>query len=108
MTEDTPHVPVACNPHALPPEEWAAHQATAQRLFAVDCIGREELPDGYAFRFPAAALPLVAAFVAGERRCCPFLTFVVEVPPGEAPIRLRLTGSPEAKAVIAAELLDAR
>lgn len=108
MSNDDKHAPVACNPHALSPEEWAAHQATAQRLFAVDCIGRDELPDGYAFRFPAAALPLVAAFVEGERRCCPFLAFVVEVPPGETPITLRLTGGPEARAVITAELLDAR
>jgi hypothetical protein len=35
-----------------------------------------------------------------ERRCCKFLTFRIVVEPGEAPIRLEVTGPPNAKTVI--------
>ena len=97
---------VICNSQALSHEDWAAHQVTAGRLFNELCEAAEELSDGYAFRFPAAALPLVATFIERERRCCPFFCFHLTVPPGEAAITLRITGSFEAKAVIRAELLD--
>jgi len=106
MSTNEPHAPVACTPQALSAEAWATHQTTSAQLFGARHAAAEELPDGYAFRFPAAAFPLVAAFVAGERRCCPFFTFHIEVPPAEGPITLRITGSPEAKVVIAAELLN--
>ena len=98
-------VPVACNPRALSPEEWAEHQAMTERLFGELREAAEELSDGYAFRFPPTALPLVTAFIERERRCCPFFTFNLVAPPAEAPIGLSITGSPEAKAVLAAELL---
>jgi hypothetical protein len=99
-------VPIACNPQALSVEDWAAHRATSVRLFRELHEATEELEDGYAFRFPAAAFPLAATFVECERRCCPFFRFQLMVPPAEAAITLRITGSPEAKAEIRAELLD--
>ena len=105
MRNDVQTVPVACNPLAMSTECWTAHQATTSQLFSGLREASEELPDGYAFRFPATALPAVAAFVDGERRCCPFLNFGIEIPPAEAPITLRITGNAEAKALIAAELL---
>lgn len=103
MSDET--VPVACNPQALSPEDWAEHQVTTERLFGELCEAAEELGDGYAFRFPAAALRLVATFIERERRCCPFFSFHLTVPPGEAAITLSITGSTEAKAVVAAALL---
>jgi hypothetical protein len=106
MSEEPGATPVACNPQARAAEDWATHQATTEQLFGELPEPAEELSDGYAFRFPAATLPLVAAFVEYERRCCPFFTFHLTVPPGEAAITLSMTGSPEAKAVIRAELLD--
>lgn len=102
-TSATP-IPLACNPHALSAAEWAAHQATSARLFRELRVSSEELPDGYVFHFPAGAFALVAAFVEVERRCCPFLTFGVDVLPGATAIILRITGSSEARAIIAAEL----
>ncbi|HMQ30712.1 MAG TPA: hypothetical protein PKD53_08275 [Chloroflexaceae bacterium] len=102
-TSATP-IPLACNPHALSAAEWSAHQATSARLFRELRVSSEELPDGYAFLFPVGAFALVAAFVDGERRCCPFLTFRIDVPPADASITLRITGSAEARAIIAAEL----
>jgi hypothetical protein len=106
MSDDPLAVPVTCNPQALSPESWAEHQATTERLFGELREATEELRDGYELRFPAGAFPLVAAFVEQERHCCPFFSFRLTVPPGEVAITLHITGSPEAKAVIRAELLD--
>lgn len=105
MNDPQQTVPVACNPQALSAEDWTAHQAATRRLFGALCEATEELADGYAFRFAVEAFPLVAAFVTHERRCCPFLTFRIEVPPAETAITLCITGSPAAKALIRAELL---
>jgi hypothetical protein len=104
MSDEALTVPVACNPQALSAEDWAEHRATSVRLFGELLEATEELEDGYAFRFPAAVFPQAAAFVERERRCCPFVRFQLMVPPAEAAITLRITGSPEAKAVIRAEL----
>jgi hypothetical protein len=38
-----------------------------------------KLPDGNAFRISADALPVVAAAVDGERRCCQFFRFYIEI-----------------------------
>lgn len=106
MGDEAQIVPVACNPQALSAEAWAEHQVTTRRLFGELRDASVELPDGYAFLFPASALPRVATFVECERRCCPFFTFRIEVPPGDTALTLSITGSPEAKAIIAAELFD--
>jgi hypothetical protein len=98
--------PIACNPTALSAALWAAHQAHGHQLFQQTIVTPEELPDGYAFSFPATVLLAVAAFVENERRCCPFFTFTLVVPPGAEAITLAITGNPEAKVVIAAELLQ--
>lgn len=106
MRDDAQMVPVTCNPQALSAEAWAEHQVTTRRLFGELREASVELPDGYAFRFPASTFPRVATFVEGERRCCPFFTFRIEVPPADAAIILSITGSQETKAIIAAELFD--
>jgi hypothetical protein len=106
MQNDELTVPIACNPQAMSAEAWAAHRATTRELFRRLHEESWELPDGYAFRFPAAALPVVAAFVDGEHRCCPFFSFCIEIPPATASITLRITGNAEAKALMIAELLN--
>jgi hypothetical protein len=61
-----------------------------------------ELPLGYGYTFrptPDALLQL-SQLVDFERQCCKFLTFNIVVGPGDAPIRLEVTGPPNAKAVI--------
>lgn len=62
-----------------------------------------ELPDGYAFRFddPDTRLPDIMAFVAAERRCCPFLSFEVAFTPHAGPLWLRLRGSDAIKTFVA-------
>jgi len=107
MNNDERSVPVACNTQVLATEAWAVHQRTTRQLFGELREASEELPNGYTFRFPAATFPLVVAFVDGERRCCPFFTFRIEVPPVERSITLCITGGPAAKAVVAAALINA-
>jgi hypothetical protein len=62
-----------------------------------------ELPDGYAYRFVSdeAILASLLAFIAAERRCCPFLAFELAFLPHGGPIWLKMRGSPRVKAFIA-------
>lgn len=96
--------PLACVPGAIDPAERAGHFELIAHLFGSLAERREALPDGYAFRFPADALEQVARFVANERRCCPFLRFVLELPPGGDALWLRLTGPEGTAALLDAEL----
>jgi hypothetical protein len=95
--------PLACVPGAIEPGERPAHFALVGRLFGTLAETREALPDGYCFRFPADAFGQVARFVDNERKCCPFLRFEVEVPPGGDAVWLRLTGPEGTRAFLDAE-----
>ena len=55
---------------------------------------RRELEDGYAFDFAPGTVSLVelATIVEPERRCCPFLRFVVTAEAETGPLRLEVTG----------------
>lgn len=92
-------VPIAC---LLSEREFAVRsEEIKQTLFAgVDQI--DELPDGYAYRFPVDdPWPVrVLEFIAAERRCCPFFTFEMVFTPHGGPLWLRLRGSDEVKAFI--------
>jgi hypothetical protein len=104
QTQEPGVPPLACVPGAIPAADRPAHFALIRHLFGEVAEGREALADGYAFRFPPAALESLARFVANERKCCPFLTFVLEVSPAEGPLRLRLTGPEGTPAFLEAEL----
>jgi hypothetical protein len=69
------------------------------RETAIDVI---PLPDGYAYRFSpnSEVLFQLSRLVDLERQCCRFLTFKIVVEVGEQPIRLEVTGPPEARRVI--------
>lgn len=97
-------IPVACVPAAIPAAERSAHFALARRLFAELAAERKDLPTGYAFRFDGSEIESVARFVANERRCCPFLTFAMEIAPASGPLWLRMTGPEGTRAVLDAEL----
>lgn len=94
--------PFACNMLALTKTERATHQKLSRALFAA-VQERRELPNGYAFRLPAASLVKAAQWVALEGRCCPFFTFQVDVAKNEGPVWLRVTGSEGIKPFIRAE-----
>ena len=105
MSKQVHHVvgPV-CDIGAIAPSERDAHQALAARLFGEAVEERTELANGYAFRFTSDQYLDVAAFVANERLCCPFFTFVLEVTADRGPIWLRITGDENAKAILQQEL----
>jgi len=96
-------IPIACSLSA--PEKTARVNAFAEHLFTgVDRV--EELPDGFAFRFPKSEpwLGDVLELVKLERACCPFLTFEICFEPAEGPLWLRLRGGDGTKEFIRAEL----
>ena len=90
----------ACDLSAIAPSQRDAHQALAARLFGEAVQERTELANGYAFRFTPEKYEDVAAFVANERRGCPFSTFVLEVTANGGPIWLRITGNENARAIL--------
>jgi hypothetical protein len=101
-TQATPAI--ACDLAAIAAEERDAHIARAATLMFDASEERRELPDGYAWRFAADQYGELVAYIANERRCCPFFTFTLEVTPAGGPIWLRLTGDDAVKAFLRAEL----
>ena len=99
-----PVPPLACVPGAIPARERAGHFALLARLFGAAARSRERLFDGYHYTFDSDALEDLTAFVANERRCCPFLSFALEITPADGPIVLRLTGPAGVHEFLDAEL----
>lgn len=97
-------VPLACDLKAIAPDKRAGHQALTQQLFAA-VQERQELPDGYVFRFAAEPdlLLKLAEFISLERLCCPFLQFNLVAEPDGGPFWLRLTGPAGVKQFLLAE-----
>lgn len=97
--------PLACDMTAIAPEQRERHQINAHQLFAM-VQERQELPDGYAFRFaPGPDLVIkIAEFISLERLCCPFFTFTVVVKPEGGPLWLKLAGREGVKQFLLAEL----
>jgi len=104
MSEERGMTALACVPGAIPPEERPAHAALVRRLFAGAVEARMEMADGYAFAFRSDAFASVARFIENERQCCPFLAFELTISPGEGPLRLRISGPPGTRELLAAEL----
>ena len=91
---------VACS---LSEEELAQRgQEVARDLFAF-AEQIDELPDGYAWRFPGDGEwhAKLLDFVAAERRCCGFFRIELDFEPGLGPVSLSLRGPDGAKAFIA-------
>jgi hypothetical protein len=96
--------PFACDLTTMSPEQRARHGALARALRPA-VIEFEELPDGYAARFPmeAATVLQLAEFLTLERLCCPVFTLALEVEREGGPLRLRITGRDGVKPFIRAE-----
>lgn len=97
---------IACNLDVFDAEQRARHSSNAETLLT-GARAVVETAAGYAFRLPAdaATLQQAAAFVAAERRCCPFFRFDLTVRGGEDAAWLELGGSAEVKAYMRQELL---
>jgi hypothetical protein len=89
---NTDELPIACDLTALDAEVRSAHIEMARQLLNEGAQEVRELPDGGAFRYTAEQYAQVTQFIANERLCCPFFTFVLEVTPRNGPIWLRITG----------------
>jgi hypothetical protein len=93
----------ACNLNVFTPEQRQRHEAVWQQLNDLrEAI--QEISSGYVFQYPAEALPLVAEYVSGERLCCPFLHFTLDIEPGSSSMRLQLTGGEEVKPFLKAQI----
>ena len=98
--------PFVCDRLALTPAARTRHfDELGPRLRALGTDVRE-LPNGYAFRFPAdpATVALVAEWAAGERLCCPFFEIDIHFEPEHGPLWLTLTGREGTKDFIRADL----
>lgn len=95
---------LACVPSAIPATERKAHFELARDLFTKRATERVPLPEGYAFRFDSGEFEDVTRFVTNERKCCPFLTFEVELAAQSGPLWLRMTGPEGTREVLDAEL----
>ena len=93
MDSQTTHdLPIACDLTAIDAEVRSMHVESAKQLLHEGAQEVQELPDGFAFRYPAEQYGQVTQFIANERLCCPFFSFVLEVTPANGPIWLRITG----------------
>jgi hypothetical protein len=95
---------LACVPSAIPARERQRHFELARELFTRLAQERVQLPDGYALRFGSEDFEALARFVANERRCCPFLSFEVEIASQSGALWLRMTGPEGTPEVLDAEL----
>lgn len=107
-------IPVVCDPGVFSKDERVAHADRAKELLGRRPVRREVLDDGFAFHYDGREdlFAALAQWASSEHRCCPWARFSVEMepfPPGSSgAIRLRMTGGPEAKALLleAIEQLD--
>ena len=97
--------PLVCDLTGLTAEQ-RERRGTWQKDLALAREEVRELPDGYAFRFPAEPeLSLkLTEFIMHERRCCPFLTLVLEFEREGGPLWLKATGGEGVKEFLQAEL----
>ena len=97
--------PFACDRSALTPEARKHHFDEVTPAVRKLMKSQKELPDGFAFEFPpdAAAIRVVAEWVASERLCCPFLDFTMRVERERGKFWLQLTGREGVKEFIRRE-----
>lgn len=97
--------PIICT---LQPDELRTRREGLLAELTRRVQGREDLPDGYRFRFASDpdTLALIASVVHAERQCCRFLRFGIRVEPDDGLIHLDLSGPPGTREFLAG-LLEA-
>lgn len=93
-------LPIACT---LTETEMRERRRTILDSVRGAALTVKPLPLGYVYCFEPTSevVAQLARLVDLERQCCPFLTFGIIIEAGNLPIRLEITGPPEAKALIA-------
>ena len=101
--------PIACRLDVFGGAERVRHNALTAELRS-EVRKLRELRDGYAMRLPADSrwLADAGAWMALERRCCPFFDFQLTWRRGEDSPWLRITGPPGVKAIIASGFVNGR
>ena len=91
-------VPIACS---LTASERVTRAEEIDEFFA-GIQQLQELPDGYALRFPGDSTwaQRVLNFIQGERSCCLFFTFELIFLPNQGPIWLHIRGPEGTKEMI--------
>ena len=89
----TKESPFVCNVAGMNAEQRQRYTVLIKKL-QVSKQEVRELPDGYAFRFPAESSTIqdLAEFIVYERLCCPFFDFDLAVEREGGPVWLRLRG----------------
>ena len=106
--------PLVCNVNALTATQRERHQKLGRMLRAA-LVDKVEQESGYVFVLDLGRLPLdsagapvcvveVAEWVDLESRCCPFLSFGIDVEPKGKSVRLRLTGGKGVKPFLESDL----
>jgi hypothetical protein len=96
-------LPIACNRDPLRPGEKERQSELLAELGARLAETRE-LGSGFAFRFPAESLVLVAELMDIERRCCGFVRMKLEANAAEPDVWLTVEGPEGTKEVLRSEL----
>jgi hypothetical protein len=93
-------LPIVCS---LTAEQLQERRRTLLEPLRASVLQVESLLNGYAYTFPASSdlWMQLAQLVDVERQCCRFLSFRIEATAGKNAMRLEISGTPEAKAVIA-------
>ena len=95
-------IPIACDMSALPDRDH--HEMIGTHLLS-QTRSVIALDDGYQLEFPITALAIATEFIDGERRCCPFFQFNLQVEPAASHLQLRITGAEGVKVFLTSELL---
>lgn len=90
--------PVCCDLNVFDNDQLREHKRHAEGINR----GLEEIREvdgGYGFRLnpDPETIHHAGAFISGEKQCCPFFNFRLEVPAKNGPVWLYLTGSDGAK-----------
>ena len=104
IAADPPAATVAghyCHVGALTKDEWARLKALVPQLVAAT-FAREELPDGYAFKVHGSFKEL-GEWLDAVRRCCPSISYHLDLAPDLGDATLRIVGTNDAKAFIREE-----
>jgi|SRR5688572_14545458 hypothetical protein len=98
-----PDLPIVCT---LPSPELRARRNELVRFVAREARERTAHGEGYRLRFEPdwALLRDLLELIEVERHCCAFLTFRLEVTPGNGPVWLEISGPPGTRNFLETEL----
>ena len=100
--------PFACDTLALDPVARKRHFDVLGPELVAKRLAVRELSDGYEFTFPSdpATYRDVAEWIGGEKACCPFFNFSLNVAAEHGLMKLQITGRPGTKAFMQSDGAD--